>query len=115
MAVRPSLPLLIAEFGLGRGGQRGPIGAFATLVGPRRAWMGGFVATTTILIMFYYSVVTGWTLKYFFASITASLPADSATYWQTYSASVWQPILLHLLAIFLAAVVVGRGVTGGIE
>ena len=35
-----SLPLLIAEFGLGRGARRGPIGAFATFLGRRRAWMG---------------------------------------------------------------------------
>ena len=54
-----SLPLLIAEFGLGRYGRRGPIGAFTTLLGRRFAWMGGFIAVTTIMIMFYYSVVTG--------------------------------------------------------
>ena len=54
-----SLPLLIAEFGLGRGTRRGPVGAFASVLGKRYAWMGGFVAVTTIMIMFYYSVVTG--------------------------------------------------------
>jgi len=54
-----SLPLLIAEFGLGRGARRGPIGTFVSLVGQKYAWMGGFVTVTTIMIMFYYSVVTG--------------------------------------------------------
>ena len=43
-----SIPLLIAEFGLGRGARRGPIGAFAKLTGGRTAWMGGFVAVTSV-------------------------------------------------------------------
>ena len=84
-----SLPLLIAEFGLGRGARRGPIGTFGTLLGPKYAWMGGFVALTTIMIMFYYSVVTGWTLKYFVVSVTGGVPSDSSAFWTTYSASVW--------------------------
>ena len=83
-----SLPLMIAEFGLGRGARRGPIGAFASLVWRRYAWMGGFVVVTTIMIMFYYSVVTGWTLKYFVASINGGLSGDSAAYWEAYSTSV---------------------------
>ncbi|MCH2279864.1 MAG: hypothetical protein MK358_13475, partial [Vicinamibacterales bacterium] len=57
-----SLPLLIAEFAIGRSTRRGVIGAFAQLGGRRFAWMGGFVAGTSMMILFYYSVVTGWTL-----------------------------------------------------
>jgi NSS family neurotransmitter:Na+ symporter len=110
-----SLPLLIAEFGLGRGARRGPIGTFSTLLGPKYAWMGGFVALTTIMIMFYYSVVTGWTLKYFVMSISGGVPVDSSAFWTAYSASVWQPILFHLCSVFIGVLVVSRGVTGGIE
>ena len=50
-----SLPLMIAEFGIGRGARRGVVGSFATLIGPRFAWMGGFIAVTTTMIMFYAS------------------------------------------------------------
>ena len=110
-----SLPLMIAEFGLGRGARRGPIGAFASLVGRRYAWMGGFVVVTTIMIMFYYSVVTGWTLKYFVVSINGGLAGDSAAYWEAYSTSVWQPILFHVVAVVLAATVVARGIVNGVE
>ena len=110
-----SLPLLIAEFGLGRGTRRGPVGAFASLLGKRYAWMGGFVAVTTIMIMFYYSVVTGWTLKYFVASATGGMAEDPAAYWDAYSNSVWQPILFHVAAIALGGVIVARGIVGGIE
>ena len=111
-----SIPLLITEFGLGRGARRGPIGAFAILVGKRFAWMGGFVAVTTIMIMFYYSVVTGWTLKYFVASLTGELDGiDTAAYWSRYSASVWQPVLFHVAAVGAGVAIVARGVTAGIE
>ena len=110
-----SLPLLIAEFGLGRGARRGPIGTFASLVGPRHAWMGGFVAVTTVMIMFYYSVVTGWALKYFVTSMTTGIPDNPAAYWATYSISVWQPILFHIVAILAGTTIVARGVVGGIE
>ena len=110
-----SLPLLIAEFGLGRGTRRGPVGAFASLLGKRYAWMGGFVAVTTIMIMFYYSVVTGWTLKYVVASATGGMAEDPAAYWDAYSNSVWQPILFHVAAIALGGVIVARGIVRGIE
>ena len=111
-----SIPLLIAEFGLGRGARRGPIGAFARLTGGRTAWMGGFVAVTSVMIMFYYSVVTGWMLKYFVAAVSGDLAAaDAAAYWDAYSTSVWQPVLFHVLAVAGAGFVVARGVTGGIE
>ena len=93
-----SIPLLIAEFGLGRGARRGPIGAFSALIGRRTAWMGGFVVVTTVMIMFYYSVVTGWTLKYVLAALTGDLAGvDTAAYWERYSASVWQPVLFHMI------------------
>jgi len=110
-----SLPLLIAEFGLGRGSRRGPIGTFTLLAGRGYAWMGSFVAVTTIMIMFYYSVVTGWTLKYFVASLIAGSPSDPGAYWSEYSVSVWQPILFHIVAVIAGVTIVARGVVGGIE
>ncbi len=111
-----SIPLLIAEFGLGRGARRGPVGAFARLTGAGTAWMGGFVAVTSVMIMFYYSVVTGWMLKYAVAAAAGDLAgADPAAYWAAYSASVWQPALFHCIAAAAAGLVVARGVTGGIE
>lgn len=111
-----SLPLLIAEFGLGRGSRRGVIGAFAELAGRRWAWMGGFVGVTSVMILFYYSVVTGWTLKYFTATVLGSLPGSAAEeYWNGYSTSVWQPVGFQIAAVLMAAAVIARGVVKGIE
>jgi NSS family neurotransmitter:Na+ symporter len=92
------------------------IGAFAQLVGRRYAWMGGFIAVTSVMILFYYSVVTGWTLKYFFASSMGALTGDTAEgYWTAYSRSVWQPLAFHVASILLGGLIVARGVVKGIE
>ena len=111
-----SVPLLIAEFGFGRGARRGVVGAFAKLVGEKYAWMGGFIALTSVMILFYYSVVTGWTLKYFVATVTGQLRGvDPGAYWATYSTSIWQPVLFHILAVSIGGFIIGRGVVRGIE
>jgi len=111
-----SLPLLIAECGLGRGSRRGVIGAFAELVGRRFAWLGGFVAVTSVMILFYYSVVTGWTLKYFVVSLTGELDGGMADdYWLRYSQSIWQPLGFHIASIVGAGLVIRLGVVAGIE
>ena len=111
-----SIPLLIAEFGLGRGSRRGPVGAFATMVGRSATWMGGFIVVTTVMIMFYYSVVTGWTLKYFLVALLGGFAnVDPSDYWNDYSSSIWQPAILHVVSIATAGAIVGRGLVSGIE
>ena len=111
-----SLPLLIAEFGLGRGARRGVVGAFADLIGTRYAWMGGFIAVTSVMILFYYSVVTGWTLKYFLASLAGQPEgAGAEQYWIDYSASIWQPLGFHAVSVLIGAAIISRGVVRGIE
>ena len=111
-----SLPLMIAEFGLGRGSRRGVVGAFTSLIGERFAWMGGFIAVTTVMILFYYSVVTGWALKYFVLSATGGLRGIAPeAYWNAYSGSVWQPVGFHLISVAIGAYIIQRGVVSGIE
>ena len=55
-----SIPIIIIEYGMGKGTRMGNIGAFGRLIGARFAWMGAFVGFVSTAIMFYYSVVTGW-------------------------------------------------------
>ena len=64
-----SIPLLMVEFALGRATRRGPLGAFSRIFGERAGWRGGFVAVCTLAIMFYYSVVAGWTMRYLLMAI----------------------------------------------
>jgi NSS family neurotransmitter:Na+ symporter len=105
-----SIPLIMVEFGAGRQTRTGPIGAFMQLMGPRWAWMGAWVAFVTIAIMFYYSVVTGWTLRYVVASLAGEVPrAEPGGFWREYTTS-WWPVLTHGVAMGLGTFVVVRGV-----
>ncbi len=105
-----SIPLILVEFGTGRKTRTGPVGAFVQLIGPRWAWMGAFVAFVATAIMFYYSVVAGWTIRYVVASVTGEIPgAEPGAFWQQYTTS-WWPVVTHGVAIGLGTVVVARGV-----
>jgi NSS family neurotransmitter:Na+ symporter len=109
-----SIPLILVEFGLGRKTRSGPIRTFVKIMGPRWAWMGAFIALVATAILFYYSVVAGWTLRYLFASLTGSLPGEPpGAMWDAYIES-WWPVVTHGVAIGLGAFVVGRGI-GAIE
>ena len=105
-----SIPLILIEFGIGRKLRCGPIKAFMELIGPRWAWMGAFAVAVTMMIMFYYSVVAGWTFRFTAAAITGQIPeANPGEFWTRYSTS-WWPALTHGMAIGLATFVVARGV-----
>ena len=105
-----SIPLVLVEFGAGRKTRTGPVGAFIQLLGPSWAWMGAFVAFVATAIMFYYSVVAGWTIRYVVASLFGEIPgAEPGAFWQRYTRS-WWPVVTHGAAIGLGTIVVARGV-----
>ncbi|MBW2261974.1 MAG: sodium-dependent transporter [Deltaproteobacteria bacterium] len=111
-----SVPLLVAEFHLGRTSRRGPLGAFGAAVGPRSAWMGGFVAFTSLFIFAYYSVVTGWCFGYLLSSVTRwdAMVGGPETYWSIVSESHWSA-LGQLVGLIAAALVIRVGIASGIE
>jgi len=107
-----SLPLIIAEYALGRSARRGVVGTFLHHGGPRRAWMGAFVGLTATAIMFYYSVVAGWCIHYLGQAALGEpmLTTAAATgAWERFQAS-GQPVLFHGVAMLFGAVAVRRGV-----
>ena len=112
-----SIPLIIAEFAIGRHTRKGTIGSFVLMMGDRYAWMGGFVGFVTTAIMFYYSVVAGWCIRYFLGAAIGTLfkTENHQEYWDTFTGSGWQPILFHVIAISCGILVIRRGVARGIE
>ena len=111
-----SVPLIIAEFALGKSSRMGPVGAIAKTAGSKFGWMGAFIVFVSTAIMFYYSVVTGWCLRYFFSAISGDLfkIRDYLGYWNSFAGSM-EPLLFHFIAISFVAYVVLKGVTKGIE
>ncbi len=108
-----SIPLIITEFALGRGLKAGPIGSIVRLIGPKFAWMGAWITLVATAIMFYYSVVTGWVLRYMFAATIGELndpPAGHQAFFDQFLAGPW-PAVLHLVSMGLALWVIYRGVS----
>ncbi len=112
-----SVPLLMVEFGLGKATRRGPVGAFASLLGRRFAWMGAFVAACTAFIMFYYSVVTGWSAAYFVRSILdfGTLSGSPRSHWAAVTSGSWEAVVFHGLAAGGSALLLARGAAVAIE
>lgn len=107
-----SVPLMVVEFSFGKRAGVGTVGAFTRLAGKGLAWMGGWVALCATAIMFYYSVVAGWCLRYLYASLSGELAStDSTTLWEGFTGS-WLPVAMHALAFGLGLWVVLHGVRG---
>ncbi len=107
-----SVPLILAEFALGKKMRNGTVGTFARMMGDRFAWMGAWIAWVAAAIGFYYAVVMGWTLRYFLAAVTMQLKGEGSTeLWEQFSYSP-QALIFHALALVLAVIVVLKGIRG---
>lgn len=110
-----SIPLLIVETTLGRKTRLGVVGTFGQIMGKNFTWMGTFVAFVPTAITFYYTVITGWCLKYFLASSFRGLiKRNSLQFWQSFTSS-WEPVLFHFISIVLGCFIIYAGVVKGIE
>ena len=107
-----SVPLIIAEYALGRKGRMGVVGTFAKIAGKKFAWMGAFVGFVATAIMFYYSVVAGWCVYYLIKMTFEPLPLSAEA-----AQGIWDgfqggglPVAFHALAMGLGAVVIWNGI-----
>lgn len=111
-----SIPLIIAEYGIGRYGGKGIVGSFIKVAGEKFAWLGAFVGLVATAIMCYYSVVAGWCIYYLLDTSTKALPTnpeEAEIIWNSFQYS-GLPVLFHAVAIAAGGLVVARGI-GSIE
>ncbi|MCF7885704.1 MAG: sodium-dependent transporter [Candidatus Marinimicrobia bacterium] len=107
-----SIPLIIAEYALGRKNRSGVLSTVARSAGKKFTWMGGFIGFVSTAIMFFYSVIVGWCVYYFIYMLTNPLPmttAASMQIWESYQSGGW-PILFHAIAIGIGALVIWKGI-----
>ena len=119
-------PIMLAEIILGRKTQLGPVGAFRGLGRDRpggRAWIGvGILGVVTgFVILSYYSVVAGWTLRYIVLALSGKLaplsddPVALQSFFGTFLSNPWQQTFFHLIFMGATVGVVYFGVGHGIE
>ncbi len=114
------MPVMLAEFIIGRRGQASARGAFQKLA-PGTHWgiVGVLGVICCLCILSFYSVVGGWCTEYLFKSVcfdfTEGDPENLKTLFSSFSSSVWLPILCHTIFLALTAGVVVAGIQNGIE
>lgn len=113
---------MIAEIIIGRSTQKSPVSAFLKLGHPAWSLVGWLGITTGFVILSYYSVVAGWTIHYFFQSLSWSFngftPDTAASLGDQFTQFVGNSgtqIGYHGLFMALSILVVVFGVESGIE
>lgn len=113
------VPLLCAEFCMGRGTRSNIFSAYLKLGGKKISHIAGPLGiVASLLILSFYSVVAGWTVEYCLSSMTGSLDfsSTSAGHGQfTQLTSGWRPILWTVVFLFINFTILIFGVTKGIE
>ena len=111
--------VMLAEFAIGRAGQRNPVGSFRTLKGGAWPAVGGLGVVAGFVILSFYSVVGGWTLAYALKSVSGALASnDPQVLGAAFGAFISDPldvIGFHAAFMVLTLVIVAGGVRGGIE
>ncbi len=118
------LPLMLAEFALGRAGRADAATSIATVAlgeGRSRWWglIGAFGALTAFAILSYYAVIGGWTLAYTVDTAVHGLPPGTGTavaeHLADLLASPGRMVLYQTLFLGAVATIVVRGVQRGVE
>ena len=114
------LPIMIAEFTVGRRAKASSGRAFGLLApGTPWKWIGTLGVLAGLLILGYYSVVAGWTLEYVLVSLTNGFsgqgPEDFVASFQTFSQHPFRPFVWMLVFLLLTHYIVVKGVKDGIE
>lgn len=116
------LPILLSEFALGRKTQLNPVGAFKKLSSnPAWGWVGLLGVGSAFVILSFYTVIGGWTIKYSLLALGGQfgdfLPgSDTArNVFDAFIGNWWEPILWHLVFLGMCVYIIIGGVRKGIE
>lgn len=111
------IPAILAEMTLGKLSNSSPLNAFRKLGGEKgKAWqlvgiLGMFGA---VFVMFFYTVLSGWALRFFFETFRDGWWDAPTTLFNSVEFGVWT-IFWHFVVVAATVFVVARGVSGGIE
>lgn len=114
------LPLMLSEFAIGRATHRGAVGSFKALApGTKWYWIGYVSVIAGLCILGFYSVISGWTVKFLVEALQNGFSNQSnieiKESFNSFVNSGWQPILYAALFIAMAVWIVIKGVEKGIE
>lgn len=108
------VPIMLSEFAVGRRAKLSPIGAIRKAGGPAWVPMGYLFVLTGLLILSYYSVIAGWTVRYGIESILFGFPDAPGDHFAAISQGM-PAIVYHVAFMAVTITIVMFGVEKGIE
>jgi NSS family neurotransmitter:Na+ symporter len=108
------IPLMLAEFAIGRRGQRAPVGSLRALGGPAWARLGYLFVLVGFVILSYYSVIAGWTVRYGIEAVLRGFESSAADHFSAV-ASGGDAVAYHVAFMVATTLIVVGGVKAGIE
>ena len=113
------VPLLCAEFAMGRGTRSNVFGAYHKLKPTHRWRLAGYIGiVASLMILSFYSVVAGWTIEYTVSSALGNLSfTDKAVGHEQFLrlTTGWRPLVWTLVFLLCNFGILIGGVTKGIE
>ncbi|MCC5894704.1 MAG: sodium-dependent transporter [Alkalibacterium sp.] len=109
-------PVMLIEFSIGRRSQADAVQAFKKL-SPNKPWYiaGGLGVLAAFLILSFYGVIGGWSLRYTMEYLTGGLNGDSSEFFGNFIGSTFEPVLWQFIFMALTIGIVFVGVQKGIE
>ena len=110
-------PAMLVEFVVGRNTERNPVGALKAVGGGAWTYVGWIFIATGFVILSYYSVVAGWTIRYTILGLQDGYLADVGEAEAQFVdlASGLDAIVLHAVFMATVVVIVAYGIQRGIE
>ncbi|MGI9225830.1 MAG: sodium-dependent transporter [Woeseiaceae bacterium] len=107
------VPIMASEFAIGRRTKRSPIGAYRAIGGTAWVPMGYLAVLTPLIILAYFSVIAGWTLRYAIDGLTGFSGSYAFRFAEV--SSGMPAVAFHLILMIVTIAVVYRGIRKGIE
>lgn len=109
-------PVMLMEFSIGRRSQADAVEAFKKLA-PGKPWFiaGGFGVLAAFLILSFYGVIGGWSLRYTLEYLTGGVTGDPSDFFGGFISSTFDPVFWQFIFMALTVAIVFIGVQKGIE
>lgn len=115
------VPVLTMEFALGRASQKSPVRLYQKLEKPGSKWhIHGYAAFLgNVILMMFYTVVSGWMLRYFVAMASGELmgaqPAEVEAYFGNMLGEPTPMVVYTLIVVVIGFAVCSLGLQNGLE
>jgi len=110
-------PVMVAEIAVGRHARTDAYGTYRRLGNRKWGLVGAFGILCGIMILSFYNVVAGWAFGYFIQFVFGELMVidNFGDYFTHYVSNFHDNLIYSLVFMFITAVIVVRGIKGGIE